>query len=135
MSVELNPTMSEKYFLMEILKALNEGGTTDPVDPVVVEAWNEQIGNTYAPVESDIGKTIRVTSGSAVAFNLPPDSFPIGTILEVCKGGSGKITFTSSGGTVLESFGGALRTTGQHALATLKKRTSTTWLVTGQLEV
>ena len=78
---------------------------------------------------------IEVSSASAVAVTIPPDSavdYPIGTSIDVLQTGVGQVSIAAgSGVTVNATPGLKLRT--QWSSVSLLKRAANTWIVMGDL--
>lgn len=96
---------------------------------------NAQAG-AYTLVLADAGKAVDVTSASAVAVTVPPNSsvaFALGTVVEIAQLGAGQLTITAGAGVTLRSSGAKLKTTGQYSAASIRKIATNEWLVTGDL--
>ena len=64
-----------------------------------VVSSNAQSGN-YTLALTDIGGVIDMTNSTAATVTVPPNAsvpFPVGTILEICRRGTGAVSLTSSG--------------------------------------
>jgi hypothetical protein len=86
----------------------------------------------------DIGKLVQIAKSTAVTLTIPADStysFPVGTQILVSQNGLGQITFTGAAGVTVRSEGTRLKTKAQHAVASLIKLSSNTWLLSGNLVV
>ncbi len=93
---------------------------------------NTQTGTSYTLVLGDAAKLIDMSNASAIALTIPANSsvpFPIGTIITVLQAGAGQVTV----GITTDTLNGrnGLKTAGQWAVITLIKRTSTTWVLSG----
>jgi hypothetical protein len=99
-------------------------------------ATNEQTGTAYTLAATDAGLCVRITNAAAITLTVPPDStvIPVGTTIELCQGGAGKITVAPGAGVTIECPATNRRTTAQFAGATLKKRAANTWWLEGRLE-
>lgn len=96
---------------------------------------NSQSGS-YTLVLADRYKTLYMTSGSANALTVPPNSsvaFPIGTRIPGWTTGAGTTTITPGAGVTLNSRDAALTSAGQHAAWVLEKTATDTWEVGGDL--
>lgn len=92
---------------------------------------------SYTLVLSDAGKAVEITSASATNVTIPNNSsvaYPIGTVIEVAQLGAGAVTLVAASGVTLQAANGLLRTRVQYSAASLRKRTTNTWLVVGDLE-
>jgi len=99
-------------------------------------ALNAQTGTTYTLALSDAGKLVICTNSSAITVTIPAAGdveFAIGTTIEIAQGGTGQVTLDPDSGVTLQSWGGALKTAGQHATAVLTLVDEDTWLVRGLL--
>lgn len=85
---------------------------------------------------SDNGSYIRFTSGSATTCTVPLNSsvaFPTGSEIVLFQGGAGQVTIAATGGVTINSKDGNLNLTGQYSSATLKKVSTDTWDLIGDL--
>ena len=84
-------------------------------------------------VLSDAGKCIEMNSSSAHNLQVPANStvaFPVGTVIEIYAAGSGAVTVTAAGGVTVRNIGVL---SGQYATASLRKRATDEWVLTGEL--
>jgi len=93
---------------------------------------NTQTGTTYTLVLSDAGKLIDMSNAAAIALTIPANSsvaFPVGTVITVLQAGAGQVTV----GITTDTLNGrnGLKTAGQWAVISLIKRTSTSWVLSG----
>lgn len=94
-------------------------------------------GTTHTVTAADLGKLLRFTSASAVTVTLPQAStedLPDGFFVVIQQAGTGAVILATEGADVLETLGGADRTSGQYAQATIQKITDGTWAAGGALE-
>lgn len=68
---------------------------------------NLQTGTSYALQESDSGKILRFTNGSAITVDVPT-ALPAGFHCRVIQGGAGLVTFQGTGGMSLTTESAAL---------------------------
>lgn len=111
-------------------KWTNVGGST--LGQVAVSA---QTGS-YTLVLGDAGKAIEITSASSATVTVPPNSsaaFPVGTLIEIARLGTGTVTIAAGSGVTIQSADGALGLRAQYAAASLRKRATNTWLLVGDL--
>jgi hypothetical protein len=82
-------------------------------------------------------KVIEANSSSNITITVPTNAaqaFPVGTVITIVRIGTGEVTISGdSGVTVNTSLGSRLRV--QWSTATLRKRASDTWLLSGDLKV
>ena len=92
---------------------------------------------SYTLVLADAGKAVEITASGATNVTIPNNSsiaFPVGTVIEVAQLGAGAVTLVAASGVTLQAADGFLRTRVQYSVASLRKRTTNTWLVVGDLE-
>ncbi len=100
--------------------------------PVVT---NAQTGTSYTLAIADAGRAIEMNNASANTLTVPLNSsvaFPIGTVIDIFQTGAGQTTVAATGGVTINARPG-LKLSGQWATATLIKRGTDTWLLTGSL--
>lgn len=93
---------------------------------------------SYTLVLTDAGKHIETTSNFSVTLIIPPNSsvaFPVGTVIEITQVGSGVVTITADSGVTLQVRSSTVKTAGQWAVASLRKRATDEWVLTGDLTV
>jgi hypothetical protein len=91
---------------------------------------------SYTLVLTDSGKLIEMNVASANNLTIPTNAsvaFPIGTQIIIYQMGTGQTTFVASGGVNLSVTFGRTKTAAQYALATLIKRDTDTWILSGDL--
>lgn len=86
---------------------------------------------------TDAGRAVEMNSGSGVTLTVPPNSsvaFPVGTVIpEILQLGAGQVTIAAGAGVTIRSSGGLLKLTGQYSAASLRKRATNEWVLTGDL--
>lgn len=90
----------------------------------------------YTLAFSDIGMAVEINSASSKALTVPPEAtvnFPIGTVIEVARIGAGAVTVTAGAGVTLRSPGAVLTLRAQYSTASVRKRASDEWIVSGDL--
>jgi hypothetical protein len=95
---------------------------------------NAQTGTSYTLVLTDQSKIIEMNNASANTLTVPTDAsvnFPVGTVIDIFQTGAGQTTVGGAGVTINARPG--LKLSGQWATATLIKRATNTWLLTGSL--
>ena len=100
--------------------------------------WNQQTDN-YTLALTDAENAVAMNKASAVNLTVPPNSsvaFPVGAAVLVYAEGAGDVTVLSgSGVTIRVPIAGSPNTPvlSQYRMATLVKRGSDEWIVSGQL--
>ena len=90
-------------------------------------AENVQTSN-YTVALSDRGVVVAMNNSSAATITVPPDTsvaFPIGTVLYICRVGSGTVTLAAGAGVSLSKTG----TFGSNEQITIRKRLANTWII------
>jgi hypothetical protein len=113
-------------------------GATGPTGPAGADApavvgINQQAGN-YTLVLADKDKLVELSSSSAITITIPQDAsvnFPVGTTLMLVQTGTGQVTVSNSGITLVSATG--TKTRAQYSVASLIKRASNSWLLSGDL--
>lgn len=91
---------------------------------------------TYTLTLTDAGKFVEINSSSVTNLIVPLDSavlFPIGTQILFSQAGTGEVIVKFTGGTLLNE-GGKGTTVGQYAIATLIKKATDVWYLSGNLK-
>ena len=114
------------------------------IEPTIVTFNTEVVGartalnaqsDDYELVLADSGKTIEMTKATATTLTIPANTataFPVGTVINLSQLGAGQVTVAITTDT-LNSAGSIVKLTGQYSMATLYKRTSTQWILAGDL--
>jgi hypothetical protein len=113
---------------------LNGGALTagSIVAPLV---QNAQTGTTYTLVLGDAGKLVELSNASAITLTVPTNAsvaFPIGTQINLLQTNTGQVTVAGAGGVTVNGAPG-LKLTDRWSAATLIKRATDTWVLTGRL--
>ena len=98
-------------------------------------SFNQQSGS-YTLVASDASKQVEISNSSANTLTVPTNSsvpFPIGTVILVAQTGVGQTTIAPVSGTVVINGTPGLKLRTQWSVATLTKRGTNTWMVSGDL--
>lgn len=91
---------------------------------------------SYTLVLADAGKLVELNVASANNLTVPPNSsvaFPVGTVITVRQYGAGTTTIVAGAGVTIRSRGGLLNMAGQYAEATLTKRGTDEWVLSGDV--
>ena len=114
--------------------ALDAKASTADLNSALLYSFNNKI-SSYTLVLSDATNMVEMESSSATTVTVPTNSsvaFPIGTTVDIFQKGTGQVTVSASGGvTIYATPGLKLRT--QYSGATLIKRDTNTWILTGDL--
>lgn len=97
---------------------------------------NTQSGTAYTLVLGDAGKLVEISNASANALTVPPNSsiaFPVGTAIVIRQYGVGTTTITAGAGVTLRSRGAVFALAGQYGEASITKRATDEWVVSGDL--
>lgn len=108
---------------------------TSNVAPLTLTT-NAQTGTAYTLVLADSAKSIEMNNASANTLTVPPNSsvaFPVGTSILITQTGAGQTTVAAGAGVTINSNGAKLKLNGQWAQATLLKRATDTWVISGLL--
>jgi len=104
---------------------------TNPIQTIGTNQRNA----SYTLVASDQSKMIEVNSSSGTTITIPNESvttiFPVGTYIAIMQTGTGQVTIAGNSFTPNATPG--LKTRTQWSLATLIKRDTNSWVVTGDL--
>lgn len=97
---------------------------------------NTQI-DSYTLALTDAGKCVEINHGSDKVLTVPKNSviaFPTGTVIELHRYGAGAVTVAPVDGTVtIDSPGGLLDLASQFSSASLRKRATNEWVLSGDL--
>jgi hypothetical protein len=94
---------------------------------------NPQTAN-YTTVLTDAGKSIDVTSSSAVTVTIPLNAtvaYATGTTMEITRLGTGSLTLAFTGGITVINPYSSLIFRAQGSTASIRKTGTDTWLVSG----
>jgi hypothetical protein len=92
---------------------------------------NAKTGN-YTLLSSDVNKLVTVTSSSAAVITIPNGVFTVGQQIAVTSLGTGLVTISSDGTTVLDATPGSILRT-QYSTASIICIATNTFLITGDL--
>lgn len=91
---------------------------------------------SFTPALAEAGRLIEVNSSVSVTCTIPLNSsvaFPVGTEIEIVQMGAGSVIIAHASGVTLLSQDNCDETSGQYAVACLKKLDTDTWLLAGAL--
>ncbi len=127
---------------------LTSNGTTWQSSPSVddtsaARAINAQTGTTYTFALTDGSNNgdsplVTLTNASTVTATVPANSsvaFPIGSQIDVIRGGAGGVTFTPAGGVTINSPYNSLTIRARYSQVSLIKTATDTWDLFGEIEI
>lgn len=85
---------------------------------------------------TDYGKVVEVTSSSSSVITVPANAtiaFPIGTMIEVARMGTGSVTIAAAVGVTIRNPAAVLTISPQYGSVVLRKRATNEWVVNGSL--
>lgn len=97
--------------------------------------WNPQTAS-YTLDLSDANNGVEMLVGSANNLTVPPNStaaFPVGSSVLIYQAGAGLSSIVAGAGVTIVKRGSSLDMGGQYALATLVKRATDTWILSGDI--
>lgn len=125
---------SDANFSTTMTNALALKASKAELAAATVASFNTKT-TSYTPVLSDEGNVIEMDSASANSVTIPPNSsvaFTIGSSIDVFQKGTGQTTIVAGAGvTILNTPG--LKFRDRYSMATLIKRDTNTWIVSGDL--
>lgn len=102
-------------------------------DPIPI---NAQTGTAYTLAITDAYGAVSLSNAGAITLTVPPDSdvaFDDGTFVEFHQQGAGTVNVAAGSGVTINSRGSRTATSGQYAIAALRKTGANTWILTGDL--
>ena len=125
---------SDANFSTTITTALALKASTAQLDAASLSSFN-CVYASYTPILTDEGNVIEMDVGTANSITIPPNSsvaFRIGASIDVLQKGPGQTSVVAGAGvTVLNTPG--LKFRDRYSMATLIKRDTNTWIVSGDL--
>ena len=125
---------SDANFSTTMTNALALKASKAELSAATIASFNTKT-TSYTPVLSDEGNIIEMDSASANSVTIPPNSsvaFTIGSAIDVFQKGTGQTTIVAGAGvTILNTPG--LKFRDRYSMATLIKRDTNTWIVSGDL--
>lgn len=122
---------SQKITALADGTAVTDAATINNINTVPI---NNQTGTSYTLVLGDAGANVTLSNASAIALTIPANAsvaFPIGTQILITQLGAGQVTVGITTDTLNARVGKKL--VGQYSEATLTKKTSTMWVLSGDL--
>lgn len=91
---------------------------------------------SYTLNADDAGKLVEMNMGSSNTITVPSNAsvaFPVGTVINIRQYGAGVTTVTPAAGVTIRSRGNLFATAGAYAEASIMKRGTDEWILTGDL--
>lgn len=98
-------------------------------------AINAQSGTSYTLVLSDASKAVECSNGATVTVTVPPNSsvaFPTGTVIDLLQVGAGQLVLAPGAGVTINTPT-TLTAKHQWSMVRLRKRSTDSWLISGDL--
>ena len=92
--------------------------------------------SSYTLALADIGKLIEMNVATSNSLTVPPNSsiaIPVSSVINVRQYGAGTTTIQAGSGVTIRSRGSLIALAGQYAEATLTKRATDEWVLSGDL--
>lgn len=102
----------------------------------LVDGINSQTGTAYTLVLTDAGKVVEMNNAAAQILTIPTNAvaaFPLRTIIAITRMGAGELSIAGAGVTI-RSSGAKLRLSTQYSGASLYKRATDEWVLTGDIK-
>lgn len=129
------PFFNSLFVIASAVTAVDVKPIPATATPVTTPTTNVQTGD-YTLVGGDANISVEINSGSNRTVTVPAEAtvnFPVGTIIEVDRIGTGTVTLAAAGGVTIRSAGSLLSLRAQYSGVTLRKRATDDWLLTGDL--
>lgn len=123
---------------LQVLRVNSAGTNLEYATPSSGSAgltWNAQTAS-YTLALGDANNGVEMLVASANNLTVPLNSsvaFPVGTSILIYQAGAGLTTIAATGGVTIVKRGSSLALGGQYALATLVKRATDTWILSGDI--
>lgn len=88
---------------------------------------------SHTLVLADNGKLLLEDSTSAIVVTIPPNIFPVGAEIEICRWNTGAVSFAAGSGVNRGSLNGLNSISGRYGVAVIKQVASNVWLIAGAL--
>lgn len=126
--------MAVRKPLVLVAGVLQELAAADSVATAPL-TWNYRTAS-YTPAIGDAENAVAMDVATANNFTVPPNSsvaFPVGTSILIYQEGAGLTTTVAGSGVTIVKRGDSLAMAGQYGLATLVKRATDTWILSGDI--
>lgn len=107
-----------------------KGDDAEPLIPTNLQTAS------YTLVLADGSRAVDVNSASSTTITVPSnatEAFPVGTVIEICRYGTGAVTIAAGAGVTLRSRGSLTSIDAQYSSASLRKRATDEWILVGDL--
>lgn len=101
-----------------------------------IQGINPQTGTTYQLAIGDAGKMVTLTNADPITVTVPANGtvgFLSGTRIDLVQGGAGKVTVEGASGVTINSKSGNKSIAATNVEVTLKKESTNTWYLFGDL--
>lgn len=124
-------TFPNKTGTVALLDDISSGGGGSSTKSVIT------VFSSKSFTSNDLNNIIRCNSSSAIALNIPSNSFDVGSVIDVIQRGTGAVSITRSFGISLLKFGGegTANLIGQYARCQLIKIADSEWHITGDISI
>ncbi len=125
---------NDANFASTVTTALASKASTADLNAATLLSFNAQT-SSYTLALSDATNLVEIDSSSSTTVTIPTNSsvaFPVGTSVDIFRKGSGLVTIAAASGVTVYYTPG-LKLRAQYSAATLIKRSTDTWLLTGDL--
>lgn len=95
-----------------------------------------QSGTTYTLALIDAGTAVEFSNVNPVTVTVPPNAtvaFPVGTIVMLLQYGLGQVTVIPGAAVTIRSPSAQTKTTVQYSTASLRKRATNEWVLSGDI--
>lgn len=116
------------------LVSVGDPRTTSKADKALT--FNTQTGTAYTLALTDAGLSVEMNNAAANTLTVPPNSsvaFPVGTQILITQYGAGQTTIAAGAGVTIRQADTKLKLAKQYAQATLVKRATDEWVLSGNL--
>lgn len=137
------PPADEMYLYVKLVGGVarlfikDDTGTEFQLPTDVLSNGTLHTGSNYTLALTDANTAVEMSLGSAQTVTVPTNAsvaFPLGTVIEVYRHGMGSVTVIPVSGTVvIRSPGGLSALTSQYSTASLRKRATNEWVLSGDL--
>ena len=102
-----------------------------------VRDTNFQTGTSYTLALTDAGRPVDLNNASTVTVTVPANgtvAIPVGTQIDLIRSGAGEVAISPEAGVTINSENSYLRLNARYSTATLIKKATNTWNLSGSLK-